>query len=196
MTTSSVKSVCVYCGSSSRGAPGHLRAAADLGTALARRGITLVYGGGMIGLMGICADAALKAGGKVIGVIPKHLDDLEVGHRGLSELIVCTSMHTRKEKMFHLSDAFVVLPGGYGTLDEFFEMVTWRQLALHDKPIVLVDVEGYWKPLTHLLDRIVEENYAKPETRRLYQVVDGLEGLFEALETAPRPKVEAKEKLI
>ena len=150
----------------------------------------------MIGLMGICADAALKAGGKVIGVIPKHLDDLEVGHRGLSELIVCTSMHTRKEKMFHLSDAFVVLPGGYGTLDEFFEMVTWRQLALHDKPIVLVDVEGYWKPLTHLLDRIVEENYAKPETRRLYQVVDGIEGLFEALETAPRPKLEAKEKLI
>jgi len=193
---SSIKSLCVYCGSSSRGNPTHLKAAERLGTMLAERGVTLVYGGGMIGLMGICADAALKAGGKVIGVIPKHLDDLEVGHRGLSELIVCTSMHTRKEKMFQLSDAFAILPGGYGTLDEAFEMITWRQLALHDKPILLVDVEGYWKPLTNLLDHVIEQNYAKPETRRLYTLVDGVDGLFDALAKAPRPKVEPKEKLM
>lgn len=193
---SSIKSLCVYCGSSSRGDPAHLKAAALLGTRLAEHGITLVYGGGMIGLMGICADAALKAGGKVIGVIPKHLDDLEVGHRGLSELIVCTSMHTRKQKMFEISDAFAILPGGYGTLDEAFEMITWRQLALHDKPILLVDVAGYWKPLTALLDHVIEQNYAKPETRRLYTVVDGVDGLFDALARAPRPKVEPREKLM
>jgi hypothetical protein len=163
---------------------------------LAQRGVTLVYGGGMVGLMGICADAALQAGGKVIGVIPKHLDDLEVGHRGVSELIVCASMHSRKERMFHLADAFAVLPGGYGTLDEAFEMITWRQLGLHDKPILLVDVAGYWKPLTALLDHVIAENYAKPETRRLYTVVDGVEGVFEALAKAPRPTVEPKEKLM
>ena len=192
----SIKSLCVYCGTSSRGSPSHLAAAERLGVTLAARGVTLVYGGGMIGLMGICADAALKAGGKVIGVIPKHLDDLEVGHRGLTELIVCTSMHIRKERMFHLSDAFAVLPGGYGTLDEVFEMITWRQLGLHDKPILLVDVDGYWKPLTALLDHVIAENYAKPETRRLYTVVDGVENLFDALAHAPRPKVEPKEKLM
>lgn len=192
----SIRSLCVYCGSSSRGKPAHRAAAQQLGTMLAERGVTLVYGGGMVGLMGICADAALNAGGKVIGVIPKHLDDLEVGHRGVSELVVCTSMHTRKERMFHLSDAFAVLPGGYGTLDEAFEMITWRQLGLHDKPILLVDVAGYWKPLTALLDHVIAENYARPETRRLYTVVDGVDRLFEALAAAPRPKVEPKEKLM
>jgi len=192
----SIRSLCVYCGSSSRGSPSHLQAAEALGTALAERGIKLVYGGGMIGLMGICADAALRAGGEVIGVIPKHLDDFEVGHRGLTRLIVSKSMHERKETMFQLADAFAILPGGYGTLDEFFEIVTWRQLALHDKPVVLVDIDGYWQKLRGLLDHIVEQKYAKPETRGLYTVVERVEDLFDALAKAPSPRVKAKDKLI
>lgn len=196
MPIGSIKSLCVYCGSSSRGAPSHLQAAEALGAQLGARGIKLVYGGGMIGLMGIVADATLQAGGQVIGVIPKHLDDLEVGHRGVTQLIVSKSMHDRKETMFQLADAFAILPGGYGTLDEFFEILTWRQLALHDKPVILVDVDNYWKPLTGLLDHIIAEHYAKPETRRLYEVAEGIDGLFEALEKAPPPRVAPKDKLI
>ncbi|MCK6454516.1 MAG: TIGR00730 family Rossman fold protein, partial [Alphaproteobacteria bacterium] len=144
----------------------------------------------------ICADAVLEAGGKAIGVIPKHLDDLEVGHRGVTELIVCRNMHERKERMFDLSDAFAVLPGGYGTLDEAFEMITWRQLRLHDKPVVFVDIDGYWKPLRQLLDHIIAEGYARPETRRLYSVVERVEDVFKLLARAPAPAVEPKSELI
>lgn len=191
----SIRSLCVYCGSNI-GAEAHQRAASRLGTMLAERGITLVYGGGMVGLMGICADAVLEAGGKVIGVIPKHLDDLEVGHRGVTELIVCRNMHERKETMFNLSDAFAVLPGGYGTLDEAFEMITWRQLRLHDKPLVFVDVAGYWKPLRRLLDHIIDENYARPDTRAFFSVVDRVEDVFQALAREPEPVVAPKSELI
>ncbi len=191
----SIRSLCVYCGSNIGGSE-HQRAAHRLGTMLAQRGITLVFGGGMVGLMGICADAALEAGGKVIGVIPKHLDDLEVGHRGVTELIVCRNMHERKERMFDLSDAFAVLPGGYGTLDEAFEMITWRQLRLHDKPVVLVDIDGYWKPLRQLLDHIIAAGYARPETRRLYSVVERVEDIFKLLAREPAPAVEPKSELI
>ena len=192
----SIRSLCVYCGSSGRGAPGHRKAAKQLGTLIAERGITLVYGGGMVGLMGVCADAALDAGGRVVGVIPRHLDDMEVGHRGLSELLVCDSMHARKQRMFELSDAFIVLPGGYGTLDEAFEMITWRQLGLHDKPIVLVDVDGYWAPLREMLQHVIAENYARPETARLYTVVERVEDVFDALARAPAPAVVPKEELM
>ena len=191
----SIRSLCVYCGSNI-GSAGHQRAARRLGTMLAQRGITLVYGGGMVGLMGICADAVLEAGGKVIGVIPKHLDDLEVGHRGVTDLIVCRNMHERKERMFDLSDAFAVLPGGYGTLDEAFEMITWRQLRLHDKPLVFVDIDGYWQPLRKLLDHIIDESYARPDTRRFYSVVERVEDVFQALARAPEPVVEPKSELI
>lgn len=189
-----IRSLCVYCGSSGRGAPSHREAAERLGAELARRGIRLVYGGGMVGLMGVCADAALAAGGKVVGVIPKYLDDQEVGHRGLSQLIVCDTMHARKQRMFELSDAFAILPGGYGTLDEAFEIITWRQLGLHDKPVFLVSVDGYWQPLSRLLQHVIDQKYARPENARLYSVVDGIDGLFAALAEAPAPHVAAKAK--
>ncbi len=189
-----VRSLCVYCGSSSRGAKSHHEAARGLGAELARRQIRLVYGGGMVGLMGICADAALKGGGTVVGIIPRFLDDQEVGHRGLTELIVCDSMHARKQRMFELSDAFAVLPGGYGTLDEAFEIITWRQLTLHDKPVFLVNVGGFWDPLDALLKHVIAQNYAHPETASLYEIVDGVDGLFKEMEREPEPQLRAKAK--
>ena len=189
-----IRSLCVYCGSSGRGAPGHRTAAQKLGGELARRQIRLVYGGGMVGLMGLCADAALKEGGIVVGVIPRHLDDQEIGHRGLTELIVCDSMHARKQRMFELADAFAVLPGGYGTLDEAFEIITWRQLTLHDKPVFLVNVDGYWDPLGGLLRHVIEQNYAHPETTSLYQMVEGVDGLLQAMEAEPEPQLPVKAK--
>src|SRR6185503_522242 len=138
-----MRSVCVFCGSSSRIADAHRTAAAELGTLIAARGLRLVYGGGRIGLMGVLADAALAAGGEVVGVIPQFLVDLEVAHTGLTELRVVPTMHDRKRAMFELADAFVVLPGGLGTLDETIEIVTWKQLGLHDKPVVLVEVGSF-----------------------------------------------------
>jgi len=153
---SSVKRVCVYCGSSGRVAEAYRAAATRAGTALAQAGIELIYGGGRIGLMGLVADAALAAGGRVTGIIPGFLHDRELGHTGVTQLIVVDSMHERKQRMFELADAFVILPGGLGTLDEAFECLTWRQLALHDRPIVLVDVDGYWQPLMRLVDHVVE----------------------------------------
>ncbi len=191
-----VRSLCVYCGSSSRGAASHRAAAQELGAELARRRIRLIYGGGMVGLMGLCADAALKEDGLVTGVIPRFLDEQEVGHHGITELIVCDSMHARKQRMFELADAFAVLPGGYGTLDEAFEMITWRQLTLHDKPVFLVNVDGFWNPLDALLKHVIAENYAHPETASLYQIVDGVAGLFQALEREPEPQLRAKAKWI
>src|SRR5882724_11747956 len=148
----SVKRLCVYCGSSDRVAAAYREAARRLGTILAASGIELVYGGGRIGLMGLVANAALEAGGRVIGIIPAHLHDAEIGHSGVSELIVVGSMHERKQRMFEMSDAFAVLPGGLGTLDEAFEIITWKQLSLHDKPVVILDVAGYWAPLVALIE--------------------------------------------
>jgi len=141
-----VRSLCVYCGSSGRGREVHKVAAMRLGKTLARAGVRLVFGGGQVGLMGITAQAALSEGGKVTGIIPKFLDEIEVGLKGCTELIITPDMHTRKQKMAEMADGFVVLPGGLGTLDETFEILTWKQLGLHDKPIVLVDIEGYWRP--------------------------------------------------
>ena len=137
-----IQSVCVYCGSASDGPESHRNAAAQLGAALAENNIRLVFGGGHVGLMGIAADAALAAGGEVIGVIPDFLRDRELGHEGCDDLIVTPSMHSRKQKMAELSDGFAILPGGLGTLDEAFEIITWKQLNLHDKPIVIADIDG------------------------------------------------------
>ena len=150
---SEIRTLCVYCGSSNAVAPRHLAAAAELGRLAAGRGIEIVFGGGHVGLMGALADGALVAGGRVTGVIPGHLEAREVGHRGVTELIVVDSMHTRKRRMFEIADAFCALPGGLGTLDETFEIITWKQLGLHDKPIVLVNVEGFWNPLLDLVAR-------------------------------------------
>lgn len=187
-----LKSLCVYCGSSVGFDPRHQQAARRLGALLAERKITLVYGGGRIGLMGVLADAVLAGGGRVVGVIPHHLDLREVGHRGATELHVVDSMHARKQLMFELSDAFAVLPGGMGTLDETFEILTWRQIGLHDKPLVLVNFDGYWDPLLDLLHHVVDNGFASRRTLTLISVVHRVEDIFEAVSREPEPVVPCK----
>ena len=154
-----MKSICVYCGSNSGGKPAYAERAIALGTRMASEGIRLVYGGGNIGLMGTIADAVLAGGGEVVGVIPKQLVDMEVAHLGLTELEVVGSMHERKSRMFDLADGFVALPGGFGTLEEIVEMLTWRQLGIGTKPCAILDVEGYYQPLVAMMDRMVEERF-------------------------------------
>jgi len=163
--------------------------AKKLGTQLGENGIQLVYGGGHVGLMGITADATLNAGGKVIGIIPGHLHDIEVSHENLTELHVVDSMHTRKQMMFERSDAFVVLPGGLGTLDETFEMVTWRQLGLHDKPILLVNYKNYWKPFLDLIDHMIDAGFVEPSAKELFTVVDRLEDILPTLKHSPDAEI-------
>ena len=180
-----ISSLCVYCGSSRQVPSGHIRVAEQLGELLANSGVRLIYGGGRVGVMGVLADAALAAGGEVVGVIPRFLDDYEVGHNGVTRLEVTESMHERKQLMAELSDGFAVLPGGLGTLDEMFEMVTWKQLRLHDKPIVLVDVAGYWKPLLTLISHIVDAGYARPENEQLFTIVEEVAQILPALERMP-----------
>jgi len=165
-------------------------AANQLGAELARAGIALVYGGGRVGLMGLLADAALAAEGKVTGIIPSHLRDAEVAHRGVTELVVVDSMHERKRLMAERADAFAILPGGIGTLDEMFEIVSWKQLRLHDKPILLVDIGGYWAPLLALLDHVVDTGFAHAQTRGLLQVVPSIAALLAALSEAPAARHE------
>ena len=162
---SKVRAVCVYCGSSVGRTPAYAERAAQFGERLARERMTLVYGGGNVGLMGIAADAALAAGGEVVGVIPQQLVGWEVAHRDLTRLEVVSTMHERKARMFDLGDAFVALPGGFGTLDEMFEMLTWRQLGLGDKPCAFLDVDGYYQPLMAMLDRMLQEGFLRAEHR-------------------------------
>ncbi len=176
-----IRSVCVFCGSRVGDDPGFRAAARQLGEQFARHGIRLVYGGGSIGLMGVLADAVLKHGGEVHGVIPEFLDRIEVGHTKLTSLDVVDSMHLRKAQMAEMSDAFLVLPGGLGTLDETMEILTWRQLGLHDKPILLLDHKGYWEPLLALIDHVVTRGFAGEETRKLFQVVGNVRDVLPAL---------------
>lgn len=178
---SEISTVAVFCGSRvGRLAP--FRAAATaLGRGLAEAGLRLVYGGGRIGLMGALADAALAAGGEVIGVIPEFLTRLEVAHDGVSDLVVTDTMHTRKRQMFELADAFVTLPGGLGTLDETVEILTWRQLGLHNKSILLCDVAGSSAPLVAAIDAAIAWDFATLASRRLYEVVDGVPAVLERL---------------
>ena len=178
---SRIRALCVYCGSSDAVAPEHLAAAAELGRLAAGRGIEVVFGGGRVGLMGALADGTLGAGGRVTGVIPEHLRDLEVGHDGVDEMIVVDSMHARKRRMFEISDAFCALPGGLGTLDEFFEIITWKQLGLHDKPVVLVNPDGFWDPLLALIAHQLEAGYIRPRHAGLYRVVERIEAVFDAI---------------
>jgi uncharacterized protein (TIGR00730 family) len=162
-----IHSLCVFCGSSKGGRPAYAEAARRVGREVAARGWTLVYGAGNIGLMGELADAALSAGGRVVGVIPESLVGWEVAHTGLTELHVVRTMHERKAMMADLSDAFLALPGGYGTLDEFCEILTWAQLGLHRKPCGLLNVLGYYDALLALLDTGVRERFLRPEHRAL-----------------------------
>lgn len=158
-----VRSVCVFCGSQPGARPGYVEVARELGALLARRRVNLIYGGGHVGMMGAVADAALAGGGKVIGVIPEHLMRPEVAHQALTELLIVDSMHTRKRLMAERADAFVVLPGGYGTFEEMFEMITWLQLRLHAKPVGLVNVEGYFDHLLAFLRHGAAEGFIRPE---------------------------------
>jgi uncharacterized protein (TIGR00730 family) len=162
-----LQAVCVFCGSNPGTDPVYLAAAKDLGTELANRSLDLVYGGGDVGLMGEVADAALAAGGRVVGVMPEALLAKEIGHQGLSELHVVRSMHERKAMMADRADAFITLPGGYGTLEELFEVLTWLQLGLHAKPCAMLDVAGFWDPLLAQLDKAVTEGFLHPRHRDL-----------------------------
>ena len=161
-----MRAVCVYCGSNAGTKPVYAGRAIAVGTRLAQQGLALVYGGGNVGLMGLIADAVLAAGGEVIGVIPEQLVGWEVAHRGVTRLEVVANMHERKARMFDLSDAFVALPGGFGTLDEMFEMLTWRQLGIGDKPCAFLDVDGFYTPLVAMMDRMVAEGFLHPDQRR------------------------------
>jgi uncharacterized protein (TIGR00730 family) len=185
-----IRRLCVYCGSSGTVDARYREAASELGARLAAAGIELVYGGGRVGLMGLLADAALAAGGRVIGIIPSRLRDLELAHQGASELVIVDSMHERKRLMAEKADAFAILPGGVGTLDEMFEILSWKQLELHGKPILLVDIGGYWAPLRTLLEHIVASGFARPETRRLLRVVPTIPALMEALSQEPASTLE------
>jgi len=165
-----------------------------MGEILAEEHIRLIYGGGSVGVMGMLADAVSNGGGEVIGIIPKFLDQLEVSRRDCTELIVTDSMHSRKQRMAEMADGFVILPGGLGTLDELFEIMTWRQLGLHDKPIVVVNIDGYWASLTSLLDDIVEENYARPEHRDLLRIVETVDDVLPAMAKMPPASVNVDAK--
>ncbi|MBL8666115.1 MAG: TIGR00730 family Rossman fold protein [Rhodospirillales bacterium] len=183
-----IRSLCVLCGSREGFDPVHREAASRLGKLIVERDMRLVYGAGSIGLMGVIADAVLSAGGEVVGVIPDFLIRYEVGHRQLTNLVVTDSMHDRKRLMFEMADAFVVLPGGLGTLDETFELITWRQLRLHDSPIVIFDVAGYWKPLLKLIDAVVATGFADPATTDLFAVARSPEEVLQRLAEAAQPK--------
>lgn len=180
-----IRSLCVYCGSSDRGPQAHHDAALRLGRIMAKARIRLVYGGGRIGMMGRVADAVMESGGEAIGIIPQFLEQVEIGHSGVSQLIVTDNMHDRKQKMAELSDAFLIMPGGLGTLEEAFEILTWKQLGLHEKPIIIADIGGYWRHLTELIDHMIAESYARPEHRALFQVIDGIDELLPTLEAMP-----------
>ncbi|TNC20807.1 LOG family protein [Amycolatopsis alkalitolerans] len=184
-----MRRICVFCGSSPGRDPVYAEQAAVLGKLLAERGIALVYGGASVGIMGVVADAALAAGGEVIGVIPNHLMRVEIAHDGLSELHVTADMHERKAKMAELADGFLALPGGAGTLEELAEIWTWAQLGLHSKPLGLVDVAGYYRPLREFVDHMVTEGFLRQEHRDLVFVDPDPVVLLDVFETYQPPDV-------
>lgn len=184
-----IRRLCVFCGSSEGADPVHREAAAEIGRLLAARGIGLVYGGGRAGIMGVLADAVLAAGGEAIGVIPRGLVEREVAHTGLTELRVTASMHERKALMAELSDGFVALPGGVGTLEELFEIWTWAQLGIHRKPCGLLDVAGFWQPLVALADHLVATGFLRTAYRQMLLVATDSVGLLEQLAAYRPPAV-------
>lgn len=187
------RALCLYCGSNVGSSPEYEAAARRLGAGLAQRGLDLVYGGGQVGLMGVAADAALAEGGRVIGVITEQLVRLEIAHQNLTELEVVATMHERKARMAQLSDGFLVLPGGFGTLDEMAEMLTWNQLGVVSKPVVLVDVDGFWGPLYEWIERAVDAGFVRASHRMLVQRATTIE---EALAIAMGPPPEVGHKWI
>ncbi|MFA5582135.1 MAG: TIGR00730 family Rossman fold protein [Paracoccaceae bacterium] len=181
-------SLCVYCGSREGARPAYMAEAVKLGAAMAANGWRLVYGAGDIGIMGAIANAAQNAGGKTFGVIPTHLLEWEAGKRDLTQFIVTENMHERKKIMYMNSDAIAVLPGGAGTLDEFFEVLTWRQLGLHRKPIYLIDTDGYWQPLVAMVDHVIAQGFADASLRDFITVLPDATALIAELERIFAPQ--------
>ena len=179
----SLKSVCVFCGASPGARPIYRETAEALGRSLAECGLTLIYGGGAVGLMGVVADAALAAGGEVIGIIPQSLKRAEVGHNGLTRLEVVDGMHALKARMAELADAFIALPGGLGTLEELFEVWTWGQLGYHAKPLGLLEVDGFYRRLGDFLDHLVAERFVREPHRAMLQISESPGDLLECLAT-------------
>ena len=174
-----IKSVCVYCGSSASVDTSYRRLAHQVGAKIGAQKLRLIYGGGHTGLMGAVADGALQSGGEVVGIIPHHMNKIE--HPALTELHVVDSLHTRKKMMAQQADAFVILPGGIGTLDEFFEILVWKQLALHNKPIVLFNMQSYWNPVLDLIRHVIAAQFAPANNDRLFEVITDLDQLLPAL---------------
>jgi hypothetical protein len=193
---SEIKSLCVYCGSSGNVDETFKKAAHDMGARMAAEGIRLVYGGGHVGLMGIIADAVMDNGGEAIGIIPEHISSREVQHRGLTELHVVDSMHVRKQMMVDHSDAFLVLPGGIGTLDETCEIMTWRQLGIHDKPIIIANIKDYWTPFLSMIDHVIEQGFMRAGDARILTIVDNLDAVIPALKNAPQETFDPSSKWI
>lgn len=186
--------ICVFCGSAAGSRPAYAEAGRELGRYFAEHGITLVYGGGRTGLMGVIADAVLAGDGQVIGVMPKSLVEKEVAHRGLTELRIVTSMHERKAIMADLADAFLVLPGGYGTFDEFCEILTWSQLLIHSKPCGLWNIDGYWTHLIAMFDHAAAEGFLRPQHRALPVFADTLPALLAEM-ASQQPRLSVRNPL-
>ncbi|HQT79878.1 MAG TPA: TIGR00730 family Rossman fold protein [Rhodopila sp.] len=178
-----IHSLAVFCGSRVGVNPVYAEAGRMLGTGMAAAGVRLVYGGGRIGIMGVVADAVLNAGGTVLGVIPEFLTQYEVAHQNVTQMVMTDSMHSRKQQLYEQSDAFLIMPGGLGTFDEAFEIITWRQLRLHDKPILLCDVAGWARPLVATIEHAIDQGFAAPTCRNLFEVVDGVPAVLERLKT-------------
>jgi uncharacterized protein (TIGR00730 family) len=181
-----IRAVAVFCGSRAGNSPAYHAAAQALGHGLANAGIRLVYGGGRVGLMGVLADAVLAADGAVTGVIPEFLIRREVAHAAVTEMIVADSMHSRKQRMFEAADAFISLPGGLGTLDETIEIITWRQLGLHEKPVLICDVAGSATGFLAVIEAAITADFASPDARRFYRVLDGVPAVLQCLARLPR----------
>jgi uncharacterized protein (TIGR00730 family) len=185
MFMASLRSLAVFCGSRVGFNPAYAAAGQELGQGLAQAGIRLVYGGGRIGIMGVIADAVMQAGGTVLGVIPEFLTQHEVANTNLTEMRVTDSMHERKHLLYQEADAFLVMPGGLGTYDEAFEIITWRQLRLHDKPIMLCNVEAWARPLVAAIDHAIDQGFADPASRQLFEVIDSVQAVLDRLKTLP-----------
>jgi uncharacterized protein (TIGR00730 family) len=190
-----IRSLAVFCGSRVGVNPAYAEAGRALGRGLGQAGIRLVFGGGRIGIMGVVADATLAAGGKVLGVIPEFLTQWEVAHTNVTEMVVTDSMHSRKRRLYDESDAFLIMPGGLGTFDEAFEIITWRQLRLHDKPILLCNVAGSVEPLVATIEHAIEQGFADPACRGLFEVIQGVPAVLERLKTLPAGKGVASDRL-
>lgn len=183
------RTLCVFCGARNEVAAAHLEMGTKVGEAIAQSNLRLVFGGANCGMMGAVANAAMQNNGEVIGVFPHHLRTHEAEHKGITETIIVGSMHERKKLMFDLSDMFVILPGGFGTMDEMFEILTWRQIGLHQKPVFIFNHQGYWNPLIVMMEHIIEQQFARPINREFYQIFDTLGELMTAMNETPLEKI-------